>query len=132
MKTKILLFPAALLFLAALIPSPAAQAQTSDFSVDPSGYYDPYALETEAPADVVKILKAQYVTAQEALIIRATSTSTTAALQLFVTSTDEFIGILTETSRGKYVGKFSFPFNPESVTIRSTDGGSDTAIVTVK
>ncbi|MEO7724552.1 MAG: hypothetical protein ABIU29_07680 [Chthoniobacterales bacterium] len=130
MKSKSLVLPSALLILAALGSSSTAQAQTSDFAPNPYRNFDAFA--PEAAADVVTILKARYITAREVLTVQATSTSTTAALQLFVTSTDEFIGILTEVSPGKYVGRFSFPLNPESVTIRSTDGGTDTAVVEVR
>ncbi len=133
MKSKFLLLPAAFaLLLIALCFSPSAHAQSSRFAADSDGYLDAFDPGTEAPADVVTILKATYGTAREVLTVQATSTSTTPALQLFVTSTDELIGILTEVNRGKYVGRFSFPFNPESVTIRSTDGGTDTAAVRVR
>src|SRR6185295_18067889 len=97
----------------------------NDYAADPYCYL--YAFDTSAgtSTDTVTILSAQYDTAREILSVQATSTSTDATLQAFVTSTDTLIGTVTKKGT-KYVGKFSWPTNPVSVTVKSSAGGSAT------
>jgi hypothetical protein len=99
----------------------------------PEPYTYLYAFDTGAGAatDTVKVIAAQYTTARHSLQVQATSTSSTATLQVFVTSTDTLIGTLTKKG-AKYTGKFSWPTNPQSITVKSSAGGSATATVTVR
>jgi len=98
----------------------------------PEPYTYLYAFDTGAAAtDTVKVIAAQYTTARHSLQVQATSTSSTATLKVYVTSTDTLIGTLTRIGR-KYSGKFSWPTNPQSITVKSSAGGSATATVTVR
>ena len=103
----------------------------NDYASDPYCYL--YAFDTAAGAatDTVTIIAAQYKTARKQLSVQATSTSSDATLQAFVTSTDTLIGTLTKKGT-KYIGKFSWPLNPQSVTVKSSAGGSATKDVVVR
>ncbi len=118
--------------LSVFLSLPTAQAQSY---TDANQFYaDQYSalLAPEATADIVTITGAQYITSRGTLRVQATGTDPTAALQLFVTSTNEFIGILTKTGRQKFTGRFSVPTNPQNITVLSTSGGSDSAVVLVR
>ena len=103
----------------------------NDYASEPYSYL--YAFETtaEATSDTVTITAAQYKTSRKQLSVQATRTSSDATLQVFVTFTDTFIGPLIKRDT-KYVGKFSWPTNPQSITVKSSDGGSATKTVTVR
>ena len=64
--------------------------------------------------------------------MEATSTSSSATLQAFVTSTNALIGTLSNDGGGRYRGEFNWSSNPGSVTVKSSLGGSATRTVTVK
>jgi hypothetical protein len=83
-----------------------------------------------ATTDKVSITLAEYAPPQ--LSIEATSTSSTATLQVFAASTGALIGTLTGDGSGRYKGQFSWPTNPQSITVKSSLGGSATATVTLK
>lgn len=103
----------------------------NDYANDPYTYL--YAFDTSAGAvtDTVTILGAQYNTARRQLLVQATSSDTTATLQVFVTSTDTLVGTLVKKST-KYSGKFSWSTNPVNITVKSSLGGSATAAVVTK
>jgi hypothetical protein len=42
------------------------------------------------------------------------------------------IGTLTNVGGGKYQGQFSWPVNPQTITVSSSQGGSATSGVTAK
>src|SRR5262249_8306126 len=84
------------------------------------------------PADTVTITLAQYNVAKQILSVQATSTSTTATLQAFVTATGALIGTLSNAGGGKYQAQFSWPTNPSNITVKSRLGGSATMAVTAK
>ncbi len=92
-----------------------------------------YALDTVtgATTDTVTVSSAIYTTARTQLQVQASTTATSATLQVFVTSTDTLIGTLTKKSRG-YSGKFSWSVNPVNITVKSSAGGSATKAVTVR
>jgi hypothetical protein len=51
-------------------------------------------------------------------------------LRAYVTSSDTLIGTLSGDIDGSYIGTFSWPTNPQMVTVRSSLGGSgDLAVV---
>ncbi|HZB44166.1 MAG TPA: hypothetical protein VE360_02925, partial [Pyrinomonadaceae bacterium] len=89
---------------------------------------------TPAPtpaADTVAIQRVEYAASRRQLRVNATSTSPTAALKAYVTATGAFIGTL-DGRGGKYSGQFSWPTNPQNITVRSSLGGSASAPVIVK
>ena len=85
-----------------------------------------------ASADTVGITKAEYTASKKVLLVEATSTSTSATLQVFQTSTNQLIGTLTNNGGGKYTGQFSWPTNPQNITVKSSLGGSSSKAVTLK
>jgi len=91
---------------------------------------------TAAPpsaADTVAIRRAEYDSGKRQLRIDATSTSASATLQVFVTSTNALIGTLTNNGGGRYSRTFSsVTVNPQNVTVRSSLGGSASRAVTAK
>jgi hypothetical protein len=82
--------------------------------------------------DTVSITRAEYVTSKANLRVEATSSRTNATLQLFVTSTGQLIGTLTNNGGGRYSGQFSWSVNPQNVTVRSNFGGIRSSAVTAK
>jgi WD40-like Beta Propeller Repeat len=85
-----------------------------------------------ASSDSVSVTRADYTSSKQELRLEATSTSSTATLKAYVTSTNALLGTLTRNSGGKYFAKFNVATNPQSVTVRSSAGGSATRTVTLK
>ncbi len=83
-------------------------------------------------ADTVGITLAEYETSKRNLRVEATSTRSTATLQVFVTASGQLIGTLTNNGGGKYTGQFTSATNPQSITVRSSLGGSATRSVVAK
>ena len=84
-----------------------------------------------AASDTVSVTRADYVSSKHELRLEATSTSSTATLKAYVTSTNALLGTLTRTG-GKYSARFGLPANPQSVTVRSSAGGSALRTVTLR
>jgi hypothetical protein len=85
-----------------------------------------------AVADTVGVTKAEYTASKSVLLVEATSTSTSATLQVFQTATNQLIGTLTNNGGGKYTGQFSWPTNPQNIAVKSSLGGSSSKAVTLK
>jgi hypothetical protein len=86
-----------------------------------------------APADTVGIQKAEYVSSKRTLSVEASSSRSNATLQVFVTSTGQLLGTLTNKGgSGKFTGQFDVAANPQNITVRSSLGGSATRAVSVK
>jgi uncharacterized repeat protein (TIGR03803 family) len=83
-------------------------------------------------ADTVAVTLAQYRASKKLFSVGATSTSATATLTAYVTSTGTRIGTLANVGGGKFSAVFSWPSKPQSVTVRSSMGGSATKTVTTK
>ena len=83
-------------------------------------------------ADTVAVQLAEYTADKRELRVEATSTNASAVLRCYVSSTGELIGTLTHDGGGRYRGQFSWPTNPQSVTVRSSLGGSATRTVAAK
>jgi hypothetical protein len=83
---------------------------------------------TPAP-DSVAITRAEYQTGNQRLRVEATSTNATATLQVFVTSSGQLIGTLSNKGGGKFGSEFTWPVNPQSITVQSSSGGSATLAV---
>jgi hypothetical protein len=82
--------------------------------------------------DTVSITRAEYDTSKRNLRVEATSTNPTATLQVFVTSSGQLIGTLTNNGGGKFSGRFTWSVNPQSITVKSNFGGQATRTVKVK
>jgi FG-GAP-like repeat len=82
--------------------------------------------------DTVSITRGEYETGNRRLRVEATSTRSTATLQVFVTSSGQQIGTLSNNGGGRYRGEFSWPVNPQSITVRSNFGGRATRTVTLR
>ena len=88
---------------------------------------------TVTPAtDTVAIQQADYFAYRHELRVAATSTGSTATLQVYVSSTGELIGTLTRYDGNRYSGRFTWPVNPQNITVRSSLCGSATKAVTSK
>jgi hypothetical protein len=79
--------------------------------------------------DTVSITRAEY---DGRLRVEATSTSSSATLRAYVTSSGALIGTLSNSGGGQCRGEWSWPANPGSVTVKSSLGGSATRTVTLK
>jgi hypothetical protein len=82
--------------------------------------------------DTVSITRAEYEVGNRRLRIEATSTRSNATLQAFVTSNNQLIGTLSNQGGGRFRGEFSWPTNPQSITVRSNFGGQATRTVTAR
>jgi hypothetical protein len=82
--------------------------------------------------DTVSITRAEYESDKRALRVEATSTRSTATLQVFVTATGQLIGTLSNSGGGQYRGEFSVSTNPQNITVRSSLGGVATRSVVAK
>jgi len=83
-------------------------------------------------ADTVSITRAEYERAKSTLRVEATSSRSTATMQVFVTSTGQLIGTLANNGGGKYSGQFTWSVNPQNITVRSNFGGVKSSAVVVK
>jgi hypothetical protein len=93
------------------------------------------AVLTTTPAsagDTVGISRAEYDSRNRILRVEASSNRTNATLQVFVTSSGQLIGTLSNNGGGKYSGQLSWPVNPQNVTVRSNLGGQASRAVTLK
>jgi hypothetical protein len=82
--------------------------------------------------DSVSITRAEYTVSSKSLRVEATSTKSTATLNVYVSSTNALIGTLTNNGGGKYSRTFSWPSNPQTIVVRSSLGGSATKAVSAK
>ena len=83
-------------------------------------------------ADTVSIGRAEYISQDRVLRVEATSTRTNATLQVYVTSSGQIIGTLTNLGGGKYGGQLNWSTNPQNITVRSSFGGQATRTVELK
>ncbi len=82
--------------------------------------------------DTVAVQRAEYDSSKRTLRVEATSTSANVTLQAFVTSSGQLLGTLSSNGSGKFSGQLNSATNPQSITIRSSAGGSTTKAVTAK
>ncbi|MBI2917350.1 MAG: hypothetical protein HYY01_05075 [Chloroflexi bacterium] len=80
----------------------------------------------------IEVRRAEYDSAKQELRVEATSSDGGASLTVFVTATRELIGTLANEGAGVFKGQFTWPINPQSITIKGSQGGSATATVTAK
>jgi hypothetical protein len=84
---------------------------------------------TPGSTDIVTISRAEYRSGSRELRIEASSTNTSAVLQVYVTSTNQLIGTLTR-SGSRWEGRFTVSTNPQNITVRSSLGGAASRNVT--
>ena len=77
--------------------------------------------------DTVSVTRAEYDSGKRVLRVEAASSSAGATLRVYVTATNALIGTLSGGA-----GSFSLASSPQSITVRSSLGGSATRTVTVK
>jgi hypothetical protein len=82
--------------------------------------------------DSVSITRAEYESDKRTLRVEATSSSSNATLQVFVSATGQLIGTLSNNGGGQYRGEFSVSTNPQNITVRSSQGGVATRSVTAR
>ena len=87
---------------------------------------------TPATMDFVAIQAAEYFAHRQVLRVEGTSTGSIATLSVFESSSGKFIGTLTHYDGDKYRGQFTWPVNPQNITVRSSFCGSATKAVTSK
>ena len=100
----------------------------NDYAADPYSYLYAFDTTSVTSGDIVTVTAAQYDTARSVLQVKATDSDPNATLQVYVTSTNALIGNLRKKTTG-YVGKFSWPTNPQNITVKSNLGGSTSANV---
>lgn len=83
-------------------------------------------------ADTVAVQKAEYDSGKRTLKVEATSSNAGATLQVFVTSTGQLLGTLSNNGGGKFGGQLNAAANPQNITVRSSLGGSATRAVAAK
>jgi hypothetical protein len=96
----------------------------------PSG--TPTRTPTTVAADTVSIQLAEYSAGNDELRVEATSSNASATLTVYVTSTNTLIGTLHNEGGGRYRGDFSWPTNPQNITVRSSLGGFASRTVVLK
>jgi hypothetical protein len=83
--------------------------------------------------DTVSITRAEYDSGQHRLRVEATSTRATATLQVFVTSSGQLIGTLSNDGGGRFRDEFSWPVNQQHHCAqqfrRSSDARGDFEII---
>jgi hypothetical protein len=87
---------------------------------------------TTVASDTVSIQRAEYSAGNDELRVEATGSNASATLSVYVTSTNTLIGTLRNEGGGRYRGDFSWPTNPQNITVRSSLGGSASRTVTLK
>jgi hypothetical protein len=81
--------------------------------------------------DTVAIQAADYFRKRNVLRVQATSSISTAALSVYEIPSGAFIGTLTRYDRSRYSGEFTWPLNPQNITVRSDRCGLAESNVTV-
>ena len=82
--------------------------------------------------DTVRITRAEFESSKRVLRVEATSTSSNATLQVFVTATGQLLGTLSNNGGGQYRAELSVSTNPQNITVRSSLGGVATSSVVAK
>ena len=93
---------------------------------------NPVASPPPPSTDTVRITRAEFESDKRSLRVEATSTSSNATLQVFVTATGQFLGTLANNGGGQYRAELSVSTNPQNITVRSSLGGVATASVVAK
>jgi hypothetical protein len=89
------------------------------------------ALTVTTTPDTVAIQAADYLRKRNVLRVQASSISM-AALSVYEIPSGAFIGTLTRYDGSRYSGEFTWPLNPQNITVRSDRCGLAASSVTVK
>jgi hypothetical protein len=80
--------------------------------------------------DVLLVTRAEWRASDHELNVRATTTAGgNAVLSVYETSTGLLIGVMTHQDGNEHEGQFSWPHNPLVITVRSSQGGEATVLV---
>ena len=115
--------------------APGAKVQTSatiTASYGGQGASATLTISAGQTGDSVAIQQADYIRSKGVLRVQATGTNASAALNVYVTSTGQLIGMLRNNGGGKYSADLNWPSNLLNITVRSSAGGSATRAVTLK
>lgn len=112
----------------ATLPATAMRTATLSVSATPSRVPATPTIAT----DTVSIQLAEYSIGNALLKVEAISSNTSTTLTVYVTSTNVLIGTLRNDGGGRYRGEFSWPSNPQNITVRSSTGGLASRTVTAK
>ena len=93
---------------------------------------NPVAAPPPPSTDTVRITRAEFESSKRVLRVEATSTSSNATLQVFVTATGQLLGTLSNSGGGQYRAELSVSTNPQNITVRSSLGGVATSSVVAK
>ncbi len=93
---------------------------------------NPVAAPPPPSTDTVRITRAEFESSKRVLRVEATSTSSNATLQVFVTATGQLLGTLSNNGGGQYRAELSVSTNPQNITVRSSLGGVATSSVVAK
>jgi FG-GAP-like repeat len=93
---------------------------------------NPVAAPPPPATDAVRITRAEYESSKRVLRVEATSTNSSARLQVFVTATGQLLGTLSSSGGGQYRGELSTATNPQNITVRSNLGGVATRSVDLR
>jgi hypothetical protein len=85
-----------------------------------------------AATDTVSIQRMEYTAGSRQLRVEARSSASNATLTAFVTSTGARIGTLSNNGGGRHRATFTWPTNPQNVSVRSSLGGQASAAVVAK
>ena len=113
------------------IPASPTATRTAT-AIQPSASFTPTRTPTTIASDTVSIQLAEYSAGNAELRVEATGSNASATLSVYVTSTNTLIGTLRNEGGGRYRGDFSWPTNPQNITVRSSLGGSASRTVTLK
>jgi hypothetical protein len=89
-------------------------------------------LDVVPTGDAVAVQRAEYFQKRQQLRVTATSSHSSAELRVFVTASGVLIGTLRRTGGGSYSGDFTWPVNPQSISVRSSLCGSASIQVATK
>ena len=109
-------------------PTATGSASTPTSTLPPTTTRTP----TTVASDTISIQLAEYSAGNDQLRVEATGSNASASLSVYVTSTNTFIGTLRNEGGGRYRGDFSWPTNPQSITVRSSLGGVASRTVVLK
>ena len=122
------------------LPTATGPSATSTSTLPPTATRTPTAIASSTPSrtpttvasDTISIQLAEYSAGNDELRVEATGSNASATLSVYVTSTNTFIGTLRNEGGGRYRGDFSWPTNPQSITVRSSLGGVASRTVVLK
>jgi hypothetical protein len=92
--------------------------------------------DSSCETDTVEVLSAVYTNGNHLLKVRAGDSIKSSArnapiLSVYVTSTNTLIGTMSGDLDGSYIGSFTVATNPQTITVRSSKGGTADRVVVI-